>query len=117
MSGANLMLEGWARTLEFGANIQSARAYRKSVRAQMAALQKSWDWNLDVMKQNVEDVTSRSQLQSWGSGINPFTGSNAAIIASNEKVMRDEIDFQREQYETQMGNLRAQSKKRYLGIF
>jgi hypothetical protein len=41
----------------------------------------------------------------------------AALIGSNENVLRNEMNFREEQYDIQLKNLKAQSKQKYLGIF
>lgn len=94
-----------------------AAAKRESARAEMAALTQSWQFNKGVLQQNKIDTYASNILQSWGSGINYATGSTAAVIQNNQRVLQNAIDFQESQYQTQMANLRAQSKQRFLGIF
>lgn len=94
-----------------------ASASRKAARAQMAALEAEKTWNIGAMRRNKADVYASNVLQSWGSGINYATGSTAAVIANNQQVLEDEIKFQEQQYDIQIANLRAQSKKKYLGVF
>lgn len=101
----------------FGSNVASYKARRESAKAQMAALEKEKNWNLGVMEKNIMDIQDRSMLSSWGAGINPMTGSTAGIIAENEATLRGELAFRSQQYDTQIGNLEAQSKTKYLGIF
>lgn len=103
--------------LDLGSSIFGASAKRKAARAQMAALEAEKTWNLGVMRRNKADVYASNILQSWGSGINYTTGSTAAVIANNQQVLEEEIKFQEQQYNTQIANLRAQSKKKHLGIF
>jgi K+-transporting ATPase c subunit len=103
--------------LQVAGGISGASAQRKSARAQMKALQQEKAWNLGVMQRNKEDVYAANLLSSWGSGIDPTTGSTAGIIASNQQVLQDEIDFQRKQYDIQIANAKAASKQKYLGIF
>ena len=103
--------------LSFASGITGASAQRKQARAQMKALQQEKTWNLGVMQRNKEDVYAANLLSSWGSGIDPTTGSTAGVIASNQKVLHDEIDFQRSQYDIQIANAKAASKQKYLGIF
>lgn len=103
--------------LQVASGISGASAQRKSARAQMRALQQEKAWNLGVMQRNKEDVYAANLLSSWGSGIDPTTGSTAGVIASNQKVLQDEIDFQRSQYDIQIANAKAASKQKYLGIF
>lgn len=103
--------------LQVAGGISGASAQRKSARAQMRALQQEKAWNLGVMQRNKEDVYAANLLSSWGSGIDPTTGSTAGVIASNQKVLQDEIDFQRSQYDIQIANAKAASKQKYLGIF
>ena len=103
--------------LQVAGGISGASAQRKSARAQMKALQQEKAWNLSVMQRNKEDVYAANLLSSWGSGIDPTTGSTAGVIASNQQVLQDEIDFQRKQYDIQIANAKAASKQKYLGIF
>lgn len=103
--------------LQVAGGISGASAQRKSARAQMRALQQEKAWNLGVMQRNKEDVYAANVLSSWGSGIDPTTGSTAGVIASNQQVLQDEIDFQRKQYDIQIANAKAASKQKYLGIF
>ena len=97
--------------------ITGASANRTSARAEMKALESERQWNLGVMEQNLVDTRERSLLSSYESGIDPMTGSNFAVIESNERVLRDEMNFRNRQYLTQIGNARAQSKQKFLGIF
>lgn len=94
-----------------------ASAARKSARASMAALAAEKSWNLGVMRQNKIDTYASNVLSSWGSGIDPMTGSNRAVIENNQRVLQDEIDFREQQYNIQLENLRAQSKQKFLGLF
>lgn len=107
--------------LSFGTNMISgalnASAARESARAKMAALQKEKVWNLNVMRRNKADVYASNILESWGSGINPMTGSNLAVIMGNQAVLQDEINFREQQYDTELRNLEAQSKQKFLGLF
>lgn len=103
--------------LQVAGGISGASAQRKQARAQMKALQQEKAWNLGVMQRNKEDVYAANILSSWGSGIDPTTGSTAGIIASNQQVLQDEIDFQSKQYDIQIANAKAASKQKYLGIF
>jgi hypothetical protein len=95
----------------------SASAARESARAKMSALSEEKAWNLGVMRRNKADVYANNILSSWGSGINPMTGSNAAVILGNQAVLQDEINFRERQYDTELRNLEAQSKQKYLGLF
>lgn len=95
----------------------SASAARESARAKMSALSNEKAWNLSVMRRNKADVYASNILSSWGSGINPMTGSNAAVILGNQAVLQDEINFQERQYDIEMKNLESQSKQKYLGLF
>ena len=85
----------------FGMNVAQgifgASAARESARAKMAALQEEKTWNLKVMERNKRDIYASNILESYGSGINYATGSNQAIIAQNQQVLQDEIDFRRRQ--------------------
>lgn len=103
--------------LQIAGGISAASAQRKSARAQMRALQQEKTWNLGVMERNKEDIYARSLMSSWGSGIDPTTGSTAGVIASNQQVLQEEIDFQRRQYDIQIANAKAASKQKYLGLF
>lgn len=103
--------------LQVAGGISGASAQRKQARAQMKALQQEKAWNLGVMQRNKEDVYAANILSSWGSGIDPTTGSTAGIIASNQQVLQDEIAFQSNQYDIQIANAMAASKQKYLGIF
>lgn len=94
-----------------------ASANREKARAQMSALASSWRWNKRVLQQNKLDAYASNLLESWGAGIKGTTGSTAAVIANNQAVLQSNIDYQQEQYDTQMKNLKAQSKEKYLGIF
>lgn len=95
----------------------SAAAARESARAKMSALKNEKAWNLSVMRRNKADVYASNILSSWEAGINPTTGSNAAVILGNQAVLQDEINFQERQYDIEMKNLEAQSKQKYLGLF
>lgn len=105
----------------FGMNFMQgalgASAARKSARATMAALMAEKSWNLGVMRRNKADVYASNILSSWGSGIDPTTGSNRAIIADNQRVLQDEINSQEQQYNIQIANAKAQSKQKFLGLF
>lgn len=105
----------------FGMNMVSgalnSSATRKMARAKIAALESEKAWNLNVMRRNKADIYASNILESWGAGINPATGSNAAIIADNQKVLQEEIDFTTRQYDIEMANLQAQSKQKFLGLF
>lgn len=103
--------------LQIGAGVTGASAARKSARASMAALASESSWNLATMRQNKIDTYARNILDSWGSGIDPTTGSNRAVIENNQRVLQEEIDFQQQQYAAQMKNLKAQSKQKFLGLF
>ena len=114
------MLEAFAIAsfaMSFASGVTGASAARKSARAQMAALKAEKNWNLGVMEQNKIDTYARNVISSYGSGIDPTTGSNRAVINQNQQVLQDEIDFQKAQYAAQMKNLKAQSKQKFLGIF
>jgi hypothetical protein len=104
-----------------GTNILSgalgASANRKAARASIKALKEEKAWNLGVMARNKADVYASNILESFGSGINPMTGSNRAVIEGNQQVLQDEIDFRRRQYDVELKNLKAQSKQKFLGIF
>lgn len=105
----------------FGSSIlsgaMSASASRKQARAQRRALQLEKDWNLGVMERNRDDVYASNILESWGSGIDYGSGSTQAVISNNQRVLQNEIDFRREQYDIELKNLKAQSKQKFLGIF
>lgn len=103
--------------MNFAQGISGASAARKSARAQMAALTQEKAWNLSVMRRNKLDTYASNILQSWGSGINYATGSNRAVIENNQNVLQDEINFQEQQYDIQLKNLKAQSKQKFLGLF
>lgn len=106
-----------SKGLDFMSNAQMAQASRDSARAQMSALENEKNWNIDVMARNAEFIKSRSMLQSWGAGINPMTGSTAAIIAQNESVLAGEIGHTAQEYDRRIHNLEAQSKQKFLGLF
>lgn len=116
---------GWANVgmsvVGLGMNIiggaLQASAARQQARAQMSALTQSWMWNRDVLRQNKIDTYASNILQSYGAGIKGTTGSTAAVIQSNQDVLERNIAFQEQQYQTEMKNLKAQSKQKYLGIF
>lgn len=97
--------------------ITSASANREAARARMAALSNEKTWNLNVMRRNKADVYASNVLESWNSGINPMTGSNAAVILGNQATIQDEINFREQQYDIEMKNLEAQSKQKFLGLF
>ena len=115
---------GWASiglgAAGLGLNIISgalaASANRQKARAEMKALEKSWEHNLGVMRQNKIDTYASNIMSAYASGVRN-TGSTAAVIENNQDVLESEIRFQQQQYQTQMKNLRAQSKQKYLGIF
>lgn len=95
----------------------STAADRESTRAKMAALKLEKNWNINVMEQNAQDVYSKNILSAFGSGISSTTGSTAAVIANNQRVLQDEIKFRVSQYDTELRNLKAKSKQKYLGLF
>lgn len=95
----------------------AASANRQKARAEMSALTQSWMHNKRVMEQNMLDTYASQMLQSWGAGIKGTTGSTGAIISQNQNILREDIAFQEQQYNTQMKNLKAQSKQKYLGLF
>lgn len=105
----------------FGLNLASgifgAESNRAQARAKMAALQEEKTWNLGVMKRNKRDVYESNILESWGAGIDPTTGSTRSVIARNQRVLQEEIDFKKRQYDTEIANLAAQSRQKFLGIF
>ena len=94
-----------------------ASASRKSARAQLSALRQESAWNLNTMRKNRINTFYNQQLESWNSGIDPTTGSTAAIILNNQNTLQEEINFQEQQYAIQMKNLKAQSKQKFLGLF
>lgn len=115
---------GWGEGLQavgLGLSIVSgalnASAARESARANASATRLERDFNLGVMRQNKIDTYASNMLQSWGSGINPFTGSTNAVILGNQETLQKEIDFQKRQYDTQIANYEAQAKQKFLGIF
>lgn len=95
----------------------NASAQRQAARAKMSALRLERNYNLGVMRRQKEDVYASNILESYGSGINPMTGSNLAVIQGNQAVLQDEINFQEQQYNTELKNLKAQSKQKFLGLF
>lgn len=115
------MLEAFSAFVGASMSIMSGRmgaaAARESALAKMRALELEKNWNLGVMRRNKEDVYAKNILSSYGSGIDPTTGSNRAIIRQNQGVLEDEIRFQEQQYNIQIANLNAQSKQKFLGIF
>lgn len=110
-----LLAAGFGMNMISGA--LSASAARESARAKMSALKNEKAWNLNVMRRNKADVYASNILESWGSGINPMTGSNLAVITGNQAVLQDEINFREQQYDTELRNLKAQSKQKFLGLF
>lgn len=107
--------------VNLGMNIISgalnASAVRQQAQAQASATREERDYNLGVMRQNKIDTYASNILQSWGSGIDPFTGSTNAVIQSNQNVLQSEINFQESQYNRQIANYEAQGKYKFLGIF
>lgn len=114
---ANIGLGAVGLGMSMISGAMNASAKRKAARAQMSALTMEKNWNLSVMRRNKNDVYASNILSSWGSGINPMTGSNAAVILGNQAVLQDEINFREQQYDTELRNLEAQSKQKYLGLF
>lgn len=95
----------------------NASANRESARAKMSALTEERRFNFGVMRKNKIDTYASNILQSWGAGIKGTTGSTAALIAANQRVLQEEMNFQASQYDIEMKNLKAQSKQKFLGIF
>lgn len=95
----------------------TASANRQMAEANMAALKLEKAWNMRVMGQNKRDVYARNILESWGAGIDPTSGSQAAVIKNNQRVLQEEMNFREQQYDIQIQNLKAQSKQKFLGLF
>ena len=116
MSWASIGLGAAGLGLSIVSGALNASANRQKARAEMSALRQSWQHNLGVMRQNKIDTYASNIMSAYASGVRN-TGSTAAVILGNQNVLENEIQFQEQQYQTQMKNLRAQSKQKYLGIF
>lgn len=116
MGWASIGLSAAGLGLSIVSGALAASADRQKARAEMKALEKSWQHNLGVMRQNKIDTYASNIMSAYASGVRN-TGSTAAVIENNQDVLESEIRFQQQQYQTQMKNLRAQSKQKYLGIF
>lgn len=110
-------LAAFGTAMSFASGIEGAYAARESAKAKMRSLELEKEWNVGVMERNKKDVYARNLMESYGSGIDSSTGSTRAIINQNQQTLQEEIDFRRKQYDVEIGNLRAQSKQKFLGIF
>lgn len=104
--------------MNFASNIFGASANRKAARATVAALLQEKNYNIGLLRQQKKDKYWADIMSSWASGTTTGMGtSTAAAIASNQKVLEEEIAFQEQQYNTQISMAQQQSKQRFMGIF
>ena len=96
----------------------SASANRAAARAQADALKREKRYNLSLMEFEKRERGWIDMMTAWSSGTTASIGtSDYGAMMSNQDVLQKEIDFQREQYDLQIGMAEKQSKQRFLGIF
>lgn len=96
----------------------SASANRAAARAQADALKREKRYNLGLMEFEKRERGYIDMMTAWSSGTTVSIGtSDYGAMMSNQDVLQKEIDFQREQYDLQIGMAEKQSKQRFLGIF
>ena len=96
----------------------SASANREAARAQADALKREKRYNLGLMEFEKKERGYIDMMTAWSSGTTASIGtSDYGAMMSNQDVLQKEIDFQREQYDLQIGMAEKQSKQRFLGIF
>ena len=96
----------------------SASANRAAARAQADALKREKRYNLGLMEFEKKERGYIDMMTAWSSGTTASIGtSDYGAMMSNQDVLQKEIDFQREQYDLQIGMAEKQSKQRFLGIF
>lgn len=96
----------------------SASANRAAARAQADALKREKRYNLGLMEFEKRERGWIDMMTAWSSGTTASIGtSDYGAMMSNQDVLQKEIDFQREQYDLQIGMAEKQSKQRFLGIF
>lgn len=96
----------------------SASANRAAARAQADALKREKRYNLGLMEFEKRERGYIDIMTAWSSGTTASIGtSDYGAMMSNQDVLQKEIDFQREQYDLQIGMAEKQSKQRFLGIF
>lgn len=96
----------------------SASANRAAARAQADALKREKRYNLGLMEFEKRERGYIDMMTAWSSGTTASIGtSDYGAMMSNQDVLQKEIDFQREQYDLQIGMAEKQSKQRFLGIF
>lgn len=113
-AGANIFSVG----MSLVGGIMNASAQGQEARAQMRALQQEKTYNLGVLRQQKEDTYWNDMMSMWKSGLSTSGGTSAtAVVASNQATLQRNIDFQERQYNIQIGNAKAASKRRFMGVF
>lgn len=96
----------------------SASANRAAARAQADALKREKNYNLRLMEFEKKERGYIDMMTAWSSGTTASIGtSDYGAMMSNQDVLQKEIDFQREQYDLQIGMAEQQASQRFLGIF
>lgn len=104
--------------LNFASGISSASANRKQARATLAALQAEKQYNIGLLKQQKKDKYWADLMSAWASGTTTGIGTSTyGATMSNQSVLESEIQFQEQQYNTQIAAAEQASKQRFLGIF
>lgn len=93
-------------------------ANRKQARATLAALQAEKRYNIGLLKQQKKDKYWADLMSAWASGTTAGIGTSTyGATMSNQSVLESEIQFQEQQYNTQIAAAEQASKQRFLGIF
>ena len=125
MAGESAGLSNASATMNIigtGASLLSsamaAAANRANARAQADALKREKKYNIGLMEFEKRERSWIDMMSAWASGTTTSMGTSTyGAIMSNQDVLQKEIDFQKEQYDINIGNLEQQSKRRFLGIF
>lgn len=98
--------------------IFSARADRENARATASALREEKNYNIGVLNQQAVDQMWSDTMSLWRRGLSTGAGTSAdAVIKNNQKVLRDNINFQSRMYDVKIANADAAAERRFLGIF
>lgn len=96
----------------------SASANRAAARAQANALRREKEYNIRLMEFEKRERKWIDMMSAWSSGTTASIGTSTyGAMMSNQDVLQKEIEFQREQYDIQIGMADQQSKRRFLGVF
>lgn len=125
MAGESAGLSNASATMNIigtGASLLSsamaAAANRANARAQADALKREKKYNIGLMEFEKRERSWIDMMSAWASGTTTSMGTSTyGAIMSNQDVLQKEIEFQKEQYDINIGNLEQQSKRRFLGIF